>query len=163
MAGWVRWLDGITDSMDMNLSKLQEMVKHRDAWRAAVHGVTKNRTLLRNWTATNQSQWKFWWPLNFPWPPLRKSLNYAPCRKRSSVYFSWFMCTICVWELWKILKSPKLKKKSVRASWESLTDLHNSSPCHWWPFYSNTESYLSMAEAPLAWAGTLWLIQQSAP
>ena len=38
-----RWLDGITDSMDMNLSELREIVKEREAWRAAVHGVTKSR------------------------------------------------------------------------------------------------------------------------
>ena len=44
----VRWLDGITDSMDMSLSKLQKMVKDREAWRAVVHVVTKSQTQLSN-------------------------------------------------------------------------------------------------------------------
>ena len=66
-------MDGITDSMDMGLGRLQELVMDREAWRTVVHGVTKSRTRLSDWTELNWTEIE-----NIQWIKLEKNKNLKP-------------------------------------------------------------------------------------
>ena len=85
----IRWLDSITDSTDVNLSKLQEIVEDREVWRATVHEVTESQTWLSDWTTKNcfYFSWKSWKPgIYSPGRRLKESSMWNPTDPKEKTY-----------------------------------------------------------------------------
>ena len=106
----MRWLDGITDSMDVSLSELRELVMDREAWRAGIHGVAKSRARLSNWTEIN---WTEMIPIHFISLIPKMPMFTLAITCLTTSYLPWFMdltfqvpMQYCSLQHWTLLPSP---------------------------------------------------------
>ena len=122
--GWqrMRWLDGITNSMDVSLSEVWELVMDREAWRVAIHGVAKSRTRLSDWTELN-------------WPD---GLTGVHICQNLSLQFN-----ICIWH--HLPGPPRSLMDTLKAKWRESVE-HGSGVL--WPSLEVTRTFLATCYWP---------------